>query len=58
MILNKKVPNELSGLDRFEARKVIVKKLKEKKILEKIEIIKNSVPYGDRSNSIIEPLLT
>ena len=27
-------------------------------MLEKIDIIKNTVPYGDRSNSIIEPLLT
>ena len=56
--LNKNAPSELVGLDRFEARTVIVKKLKEKKILEKIENIKNVVPYGDRSNSIIEPLLT
>ena len=56
--LNNKVPNELVGLDRFEARKLIVKKLKEKDLLEKIENIKNVVPYGDRSNTIIEPLLT
>ena len=56
--LNKKVPKQLIGLDRFEARKVVVKLLKEKKLLEKIENIKNAVPYGDRSNSIIEPLLT
>ena len=48
----------LMGLDRFEARKLIVKTLKEKNLLEKIENIKNVVPYGDRSNSIIEPLLT
>ena len=26
--------------------------------MEKIENIKNAVPFGDRSNSIIEPLLT
>ena len=30
----------------------------EKNLLEKIENIRNSVPYGDRSHSIIEPLLT
>ena len=46
------------GLDRFEAREVLVKKLKESGSLVKIENIKNKVPYGDRSNSIIEPLLT
>ena len=32
--------------------------LKEKGNLVKIENIKNKVPYGDRSNTIIEPLLT
>jgi len=56
--LNGNVPKELIGIDRFEARSIIVKALKEKKLLEKIENIKNAVPYGDRSNSIIEPLLT
>jgi len=56
--LNSSVPNEFIGLDRFDARTKITKILKEKDLLEKIESIKNSVPYGDRSNSIIEPLLT
>jgi valyl-tRNA synthetase len=46
------------GLDRFEARKKIINELKNLNLLEKIENIKNKVPYGDRSNSIIEPLLT
>ncbi len=48
----------LIGLDRFEARKVLVNMLKEKGNLVKIETIKNKVPYGDRSNTIIEPYLT
>ena len=56
--LNKNVPKDFAGLDRFEARNKIILALKEKKVLEKIENIKNSLPYGDRSNSIIEPLLT
>ncbi|MBD1150368.1 valine--tRNA ligase [Pelagibacterales bacterium SAG-MED29] len=46
------------GLDRFEARKLLVKQLKETGNLVKIETIKNKVPYGDRSNTTIEPLLT
>ena len=46
------------GLDRFEARKKIISELKDLNLLEKIENIKNKVPYGDRSNTIIEPLLT
>ena len=49
---------EFIGLDRFEARKLLIKKLKEKGYLAKIESIKNKVPYGDRSHTIIEPLLT
>jgi valyl-tRNA synthetase len=49
---------EFIGLDRFEARKLLIKKLKESGQLIKIESIKNKVPYGDRSNTIIEPLLT
>jgi len=32
--------------------------LKDNNLLEKIDNIKNSIPYGDRSNSVIEPLLT
>ena len=56
--INNSAPNIFIGIDRFEARDIIVKTLKEKNLLEKIESIKNSVPYGDRSNSIIEPLLT
>ena len=49
---------ELIGLDRFEARKILIKKLKENGHVVKIDSIKNKVPYGDRSNTIIEPLLT
>jgi len=56
--LNNNVPKDFIGLDRFEARTVIIKLLKERNLLEKIENIKNAIPYGDRSNSIIEPLLT
>ncbi len=56
--INKNGISEFRGLDRFEARKLIVKKLKENGDLIKIETIKNKVPYGDRSNSVIEPLLT
>ena len=56
--INNNAPNEYIGLDRFEARKRILEKLNELQILVKEENIKNKVPYGDRSNSIIEPYLT
>jgi valyl-tRNA synthetase len=56
--INKNAPNKYVGLDRFEARKKILKELKEKEFFVKEENIKNKIPYGDRSNSIIEPFLT
>ncbi len=56
--INKNAPTSYIGLDRFEARKKILEELKEKDFFVKEENIKNKVPYGDRSNSIIEPFLT
>ncbi len=56
--INENAPKHFIGLDRFEARKRILKELKEKEYFVKEENIKNKVPYGDRSNSIIEPFLT
>lgn len=49
---------ELSGTDRFEARKLIVSKLEELGYLEKIEPHTHQVPHGDRSDVVIEPWLT
>ena len=56
--INNNSPIKFIGLDRFEARKKILEELKEKGYFEKEENIKNKIPYGDRSNSIIEPFLT
>ena len=54
--INENAPSDYVGLDRFEARKKILNDLGDKLIKE--ENIKNKVPYGDRSNSVIEPYLT
>jgi valyl-tRNA synthetase len=56
--INENGIKEFIGLDRFKVRKILIEKLKENGNLLKIETIKNKVPYGDRSNTIIEPLLT
>jgi len=56
--LNQNCPNEYQGMDRFDARKKIVKALKENGFIEKIEDYKTTIPYGDRSNTIVEPYLT
>ena len=56
--LNQNCPKEYQGMDRFDARKKIVKALKENGFIEKIEDYKTTIPYGDRSNTIVEPYLT
>ena len=56
--INKNGTELYEGLDRFDARKKIIEDLKEQKYLDKIKKHKLKVPRGDRTNSIIEPMLT
>jgi len=49
---------QLEGLDRFEARKQIVRIMEEGGFLAKIEPHRHAVPHGDRSGVPIEPFLT
>lgn len=52
------LPAKYAGLDRFEARKQIVTDMDALGLLEQVETINNTLPYGDRSGDVIEPLLT
>ncbi len=52
------IPTQYHGLDRFAARKQIVADLEAQGLLEKIADHKLMVPRGDRTNAVIEPLLT
>ncbi len=52
------IPEKYSGMDSVDARKQIVADLDAEGLLEKTVDHKLVVPRGDRSNSIIEPLLT
>jgi valyl-tRNA synthetase len=52
------MPDELIGLDRFEARKRVVEMLEEGGFLERVEDRTVQLPYGDRSGAVIEPWLT
>ena len=52
------IPRKYEGLDRFEARKQMVADIDAAGLLEKIVDHKLMVPRGDRTNSVIEPLLT
>lgn len=47
-----------SGLDRFEARKIIVEKLKELGLIDKIEDYIHNVGYSERGGTMIEPYLS
>ena len=47
-----------AGLDRFEARDLIVGDLEDAGALEKIEPYRHAVPHCDRSKTVIEPLLS
>ena len=52
------VPEELVGLDRFEARRRVVTMLDEQGFVERVEDRVVQLPYGDRSGVVIEPWLT
>jgi valyl-tRNA synthetase len=56
--LNENVPEKYRGMDRFEARAKIVEDFEALGLLEKIEDHTLMVPYGDRSDVVIEPWLT
>ena len=52
------IPDELLGLDRFEARSRVVEMLEAEGLLERVEDRVIATPYGDRSGAVIEPWLT
>ncbi len=56
--MNDNVPGAYKGLDRYEARKKVLKELEELDLLVEVQDIKHTVPYGDRSGVVIEPYLT
>jgi len=52
------VPDEYRGLDRFEARKKVVADIDAEGLMIAVEDKKIMQPFGDRSNVVIEPMLT
>ncbi len=55
--MNENCPDDYVGLDRFEARKKIIKDLDDLDHLIKVEKHAHQVPYGERSGVVIEPYL-
>ena len=56
--INQSAPTEYQGLDRFQARKKIVDDLEKNGLLQEIEDYTLTIPRGDRSGAILEPLIT
>ncbi|MDR2173447.1 MAG: valine--tRNA ligase [Burkholderiales bacterium] len=56
--INEAAPERYQGLDRFEARKQVVADLEAQGFLEKVDPHKLKVPRGDRTHTVIEPMLT
>ena len=57
-VLNDNVPEPYRGMDRFAARKQVVADLEAQGLVDRIEPHNHMVPYGDRSDVVIEPWLT
>jgi valyl-tRNA synthetase len=56
--MQRSVWQQLHGLDRFEARKLVVRMKEESRMVAKIEPHRHAVPHGDRGGVPIEPFLT
>ncbi|MAF18491.1 MAG: valine--tRNA ligase [Oceanospirillaceae bacterium] len=52
------MPASMVGLERFAARKAVIAEMDALQLLDEIKPHDLSVPYGDRSNVVIEPMLT
>ncbi|WP_404325785.1 valine--tRNA ligase [Cobetia sp. UIB-001] len=52
------LPAAYAGLDRFVAREKLVADMDALGLLEQVEAVNNTLPHGDRSGDVIEPLLT
>ena len=53
-----RVPSQVLGLDRFEAREIIVQMLRERKLLEKVEPHRHAVRHCYRCETVVEPRLS
>ena len=56
--LNENVPVGYQNLDRYEARKVVIKELEKLNLLEKIEDYVHQVGHSERTDAVIEPYIS
>jgi valyl-tRNA synthetase len=57
-LINENGTSDYEGLERFEARKKIVRDLESNSFLNKVENYIVKIPRGDRTGTVIEPMLT
>ncbi|MDE0154180.1 MAG: valine--tRNA ligase [Gammaproteobacteria bacterium] len=57
-VINENGPDAYRGMDRYDARRAIIRDLEALDLIEKIEDHSLVVPRGDRSGAVIEPYLT
>ncbi len=58
LLNNELIPEFIRGIYLKKARKLLLEKLRNDGLLVKEESIKHVVPYGDRSGTVIEPMIT
>ncbi|QIQ22029.1 valine--tRNA ligase [Zophobihabitans entericus] len=57
-VYSAELPAQFQKLERFAARKAVLAEIEALGLLEKIEPHNLTIPYGDRSSVVIEPMLT
>ncbi len=56
--MNENAPVAYRGLDRYDARKAVVRDLETQQFLVKVEVHKHMVPICGRTDEVVEPMLT
>jgi valyl-tRNA synthetase len=56
--LNDQVPDAYRGIDRFVAREAVLRDLEAGGLIEKVEPVRHTVPYSQRSETPVEPILS
>jgi valyl-tRNA synthetase len=56
--INENAPKQYQGLERYAARKQILKELTDLDLIEKIDKHTNKIPRAERSGAVVEPFLT
>ena len=56
--MNENTPKQYNGLDRYDARKLVIQELESLGYLDKIEDYDNKVGHSERTDAVVEPYLS